>query len=221
MEVEKVKLIIPHEGNKLAFQYPTFKGYYETVAGKIDKECLKRPTSPETASLVYDAFQNRKGEYESQIIKILNDAWFWEFTGNLYLPKSNEEINNGVILEQNPTIENGKLIMDKNNLIKRLKENDSKVKFVPFGYKIGEQNLIELQKNPYILARYGKEGAEKIVEIASKYEKKPYVYSWGSVNQEIVRISLLGNWSISDSLKIDGINRYYDVGHAFGVCKNK
>jgi hypothetical protein len=184
MEIGKgiTKLKVSHEGNKLTFQYLPFKGTYGDVANVIDKECLKRPTSPETASLVYDAFQNRKGEYESQIIKILNDAWFWEFTGNLYLPKSNEEINNGVILEQNPTIENGKLIMDKNNLIKRLKENDSNVKFVPFGYKIGEQDLIELQKNSYIQARYGKEGAEKIVEIVSRYKKHPYIHSFDSVN---------------------------------------
>ena len=170
----KTSLTISHEGGELTFQYPAFSGTYGSVAEQIDKEGLKRPNSPETASLVYDAFQNKDGKYESEIIKILKENWFWEFTGNLYLPKSNEE-KNGVILEHNPKIENGKLIMDKNSLIKRLKENDSQVKFVPFGFKIDSQNSFEFQKNPYIQARYGKEGAEKIAEVASKYTNKPYI----------------------------------------------
>ena len=69
---------------------------------------------------------------------------------------------------QNLKFENGKLVMDKNSLIKKLQSNDPLVKFVPFGYKNGEQNLIEFQKNPYIQARYGKEGAEKIVNKISR-----------------------------------------------------
>jgi hypothetical protein len=221
MEIEKgiTKLKVPHEGNKITFQYPPFKGTYGNVANSIDKDNLKRPTSSKTASLVYDAFQNKEGEYESQIIKILNDAYLWEFTGNLYLPKSDEEISNGVILEYNPKIENGKLVMDKNNLVKRLKENDSNVKFVPFGFKTGEQNLIELQKNPYIVARYGKEGAEKISEVASKYKSNPYLNAFNSVDKEQTRMSALsGDWDIGYRLFVDG-DCWYDigVGHAFGI----
>ena len=152
-------LTVPHEGGELSFQHPAFNGTYVDVAKQIDKAGLKRPNSSETASLVYDAWQNPKEKYSSEIISILKNNWFWEFTGNLYLPKSNEEINNGVILEHNPKIKNGKLVMDKNSLIKRLKENDALVKFVPFGYKIETQSSLELSKNPYIIARYGEEGA--------------------------------------------------------------
>ena len=209
---------IPHEGGKLTFQYPAFKGYYGNVAELIDKDNLKRPNSSETASLVYDAFKTPDGKYESEIIKILNDAWLWEFTGNLYIPKSNDEINNGVIIEQNPKILSGKLAMDKNNLIKRLKENDSSVKFVPFGFKTGSQDLIELQKNPYIVARYGKEGAEKIAEIASKYKSNPYVNSFNFVDEEKARMSALGrDWYSDDRLCVGGYVWYDGGGHAFGV----
>ena len=84
---EKISLTVPHERGKLRFQHPAFKGTYGSVAEQIDKSGLKRPTSPETASLVYDAFQNKDGKYKSEIISILKDNWFWEFTGNLYLPK--------------------------------------------------------------------------------------------------------------------------------------
>ena len=214
---------IPHEGGKLTFQYPAFKGYYGDIAEAIDNEGLKRPNSPETASLVYDAFKNPEGKFESEILKIMNDTWFVEYTGNLYLPKSNEEVNNGVIIECNPKIENKKLVMNKSDLIKRLSENDSNVKFVPFGFKTGEQNLIELQKNPYIVARYGKEGAEKIAEVASKYKKNPYLWSFDSVGEEKVRMSALGGgWDFGGGLSV-----YGDVWggggdrRAFGVCEDK
>src|SRR3989338_8304362 len=143
----KTSLTISHEGGELTFQYPAFSGTYGSVAEQIDKEGLKRPNSPETSSLVYDAFKNPEGQYEEEILKILEKSWFWEFTGNLYLPQSNEEVSNGVIIEHNPTIANGNLAMDKSDLIKRLQGNDSNVKFVPFGYKIGGQNLIDLQGN--------------------------------------------------------------------------
>ena len=223
MKVEKgyTKLTIPHEGNEITFQHPVFKGTYANVAEQLDKAGLKRPTSPETASLVYDVWKNSKGEYESEIIGILKSNWLWEFTGNLYLPKSNEEINNGVILEYNPKIENGKLVMDKSSLIKRLQENDSDVKFVPFGFKTGKQNLLEFAKNPYIVSRYGEEGAEKISEVASRYNKDPYLWSFDSVEEEKVRVSALnGGWGGDGGLNVDG-GDWYGIGggHAFGIKK--
>jgi len=221
MEIEKgyTKLTIPHEGNKITFQHPAFKGNYANVAEQLDKANLKRPDSKETASLVYDAWKTPKGEHESEIINILRNNWLWEFTGNLYLPKSNNEINNGVILEYNPTIETGKLVMDKNSLIKRLKENDSNVKFVPFGFKTGQQNLLEFAKNPYIVTRYGEEGAEKIAEVASNYVKNPVIWSFDSVDEEKVRISALYDaGGFVKGLLVGGSDWGGDVdGLAFGV----
>jgi hypothetical protein len=223
MEVKEGKtyLTVPHEGGKLTFQYPFFKGYFGDIVNSIEKAGLKKPNSSKTASLVYDAFKNPSGKYESEIIDIMNNYWFGEFTGNLYLPKSNEEVNNGVIIDNNPIIQNGKLIMNKNDLIKRLKENDSNVKFVPFGFKTGTQNLIELQKNHYIIARYGEEGAEKIAEIASKYKNNPYLWSFDSVDKEEVRLSALSRYRDFDiGLIVDG-DSLSDCGnsHAFGIVK--
>jgi len=216
VEIGKTYLTgIPHEGNEITFQHPTFRGTYGNVAEQIDNDGLKRPNSEETASLVYDAFQNSKGEYESEIIKILKDRWFWEFTGNLYLPKSTEEISDGVILETNPKIVDGKLNMDKKSLIKRLQKNDPLVNFVPFGYKLGEQTEFELMKNPYIVARYGEEGAQKIVEIASKYQKNSKLWSFDSVNEEKIRMSTLYCDWYSGGLDVVGDNWYdYDDGCA-------
>ncbi|MBU2615704.1 MAG: hypothetical protein KKC19_01230 [Nanoarchaeota archaeon] len=214
---------ILHEGGKINFQYPSFRGNYGNVAEKIDAEGLQRPNSSETALLVYDAFQNPEGKYESEIIDILNKGWFWEFTGNLYIPKSNEEINNGVILENNPKIINGRLAMDKDSLINRLQEGDSNVQFVPFGFKAGEQTSRELEKNPYVVARYGEEGAEKIAEIADKYRRNPRVWAFDSVDEKIQRVSVLyREWGFGDRIGVDGNGRHHDGGGcAFGVVPNK
>src|SRR3989344_5864390 len=222
--IEKLYLRkIPHEKGELSFQHPAFKGTYGNVAKAIDKVGLKRPNSFETASLVYNAFQNKDGKYESEIISILKNNWLWEFTGNFYLPKSNEEIKNGVILDldsQNLKFENGKLVMNKNSLIKRLKENDSNVKFVPFGFKTGTQTSLELSKNPYIVARYGEEGAEKIAKVADKYSTKPFLWSFKSIDEEEIRMSALGRYfdfgkrlELCGNFEDDG-----DRGHAFGAC---
>lgn len=210
---------IPHEGGEITFRHPKFKGIYSTIAEDIDKEGLKRPNSTEIASLVYDAFQNKEGQYESEIIDILNDRYFWEFTGNLYLPKSNDEVNNGIILENNPKIVNEKLNMDKNSLIKKIQDNDLNVKFVPFGFKIGEQTSKQLGKNPYLIARYGEEGAEKIAEIASEYRSDPRLFSLDSVKKKKVRMSALGRpWGLVDRLVISDYN-WSDLngGHSFGI----
>ena len=216
-------LTVPHEGGELSFQHAAFNGTYVDVAKQIDKAGLKRPNSPETASLVYDAFQNKDGKYESEIISILKNNWLWEFTGNLYLPKSGEKINNGVILDldsQNLKFKNMKLIMNKNSLVQRLQSNDPLVKFVPFGYKTKIQSSLELSKNPYIVARYGEEGAEKIAKVASKYKNKPCIYSFDSVGEEKVRMSALyGIWGFDNKLDVDGEFWSGDnQGHAFGVC---
>jgi len=208
---------IPHEKGTLTFQYPSFKGTYGKVAELIDSEGLKRPTSPELASLVYDAWKNPKGEGESEILKILKNNWFWEFTGNFYLPKSNEEVNNGVIIVYNPDIKNGVLSMDKSSLIKRLNENDSDVKFVPFGYRTKNQTPNELEKNSYIIARYGEEGAEKMAEVSSKYKVNPYLFSFKSVDEERQRMSALYYSWVGDGLDVVGSWNGDDGGHSFGV----
>jgi len=211
---------IPHEGKVISFQHPSFRGTYGSVAEQIDTEGLQRPTAAQTASLVYDAFQNKEGKYESEIIDILNGRWFWEFTGNFYLPESNEDVNDGVILVDNPDIVNGRLAMDKNSLIKKLQEGDSSVRFVPFGFKTGEQTPRELEANSYVVARYGEEGAEKIAEIADKYRRNPRVWVFDSVDEEKQRMSALyGYWGLGGRLGV-GSDFWYLGGNgvAFGVC---
>ena len=143
-----------------------------------------------------------------------------EATGNLYLPKSNEELNNGVILDLNPKSENGRLQMNKSSLIKRLQEGDGSVKFVPFGFKIREQTWQELEKNPYIQARYGEEGASKIAQIASKHRLNPKLWSFDSVDSPQTRVAVLVSSSFGGRLGVgaDG-SEGFDGRYSFGVSE--
>jgi hypothetical protein len=220
MEVETGQIFlknIPHEGKKINFVYPAYRGTYGEVFETIDKMGLKKPSSGELVSLIDNAWENSRGEWESRILDIFMTGWLWENVGNLYLPKSNEEINGGVIIEFNPRIIERKLNMDKTSLVQRLKENDPLVKFVPFGYKVGIMNFKELMCNPYILARYGNEGAEKIVRISSKYKNNPGLYSFDGVDKEKAVMSGFDNALDNTRLIIGGnIWNHMSHGHCYG-----
>ena len=225
MEVKTGEILlenIPHEGKEIKFLYPPFRGPYGEVADAIEKAGLKKPSSGELASLIYDAWKNSRGEYESRLLDILTTGWLWEYSGNLYLPKSNEEINDGVIIEETPKIIDGKLSMDKNSLVERLRGNDPLVKFVPFGYKIGFMTFRELLCNPYILARYGNEGAEKIVRISSKYKSNPGLYSFSNVDKEKAVMSGFDNALENNRLIIGGnVYNHISYGHCYGKKEDK
>ena len=226
MEVQEGKtyLTVPHEGGRLTFQHPPFAGTYGIVAEQIDSQELGRPTSSQISSLVQDTFQNPNGNYESQIIDILREHGLWEFTGNLYLPKGKGDFQNGVILEDNPQVRDRKLVMDTSKLIGKLEANDSSVRFVPFGYKTGEQTPKELGENPYIIARYGEEGAQKIAEVvASKFRFNPVLWALASVNQETASMSALDrDWGFGCGLIVGG-DGWVGVGggRSFGVLDSK
>ena len=211
-------------GNGKQFLHPAFFGNLAQLVSAIDGAGLKRPNSEDVADLVYDAFQDKNEKYSAEIIKILEDLFLREFTGNLYLPKRDgEEVHNGVIVESNPSIIKGRTIMDKNSLIKRLQSNDPLVKFVPFGFKTGELPKKGFGKNDYNIARYGEERADKIEQVASQYKFDPVLNVFNSVDKEIVRGSALyssGSIVDGDRLYLDG----YDWddggnGYAFGVSR--
>ncbi len=101
-----------------------------------------------------------------------------------------------------------------------MQENDSNVKFVPFGFKTGKQSIKELEENSYIIARYGKEGAEKIAEIASNYKNQSYIHSFDSVNEEKIKMSILGEgWNFSKGLVVYGNLSGSSEGRVFGILK--
>ena len=172
----------------------------------------------ETAFLVYSAWQNQDNKYSKDIIGKLKSNWFWTNNALLYVPK------NGVYVVDSPKIVDGKVSLNEEDLSKRLKGGDSKVRFAKFGYQLEGQTSLQLAKNSFVKALAGDEGAEKLAEISEKYSRKPYVFGFNNVNEPLTRFAGLGsNWGLVDSrLSVDG-NDSADCGGrcAFGVSDGK
>ncbi len=220
---------IPNNGREISFGYPPVSGIVRQIVSQLDHRKLARPTSSYTASLVCDAWKNPLGQYESEIIRILRDSQFLEFTGNLYLPKGKGQISDGVLMEDDPEVINGRFLMYREDLTKRLEGSRSLkcgvlvskcggVRFVPFGYKTGEQSASDLGRNPNIIGKYGEEDAEKIAEVAGRYDLNPILTTHCHVNEETIRGSALVQ-SADGRINISGVDSGSWIGHAFGLIK--
>ena len=203
-----------HNGQDLTFVHPFYgPNTYSQIGEQIQEVGLSRPTMAHTSSLVHAAFNSDDDKYSKKIKDILRDKWLWAFTGTLYVP------DKGAYIQDNPQVKDGMPYMNQGELETKLKSNDSSVRFVPFGFKIGEMTPIQLGKNSYVIALAGEEGAQKLSEVADKFNKKPFLYSFDSVDKPITRVSALHSERDFDlGLLVDGNilgdDRY---GCAFGV----
>lgn len=205
----RTELEADHLGRTITFLHPAYgPDDYFSVQRGIEKAGLRVPTMAETISLAYSAWQNPNEKYSKEIIQLLKNGWFWGFTGNLYVP------NKGVYIQDNPEVKSGIVIMNEQDLVKKLESGDDSVRFVPFGFQNGEISLRELEKNPYVQALVGEEGAEKLGEVTDKYRKKLYLYSFKNVNEPIARVpALSSDWN---DLRLN-VSGYSGDGYAFGL----
>ena len=172
---QRTKLFAPHNGGKLTFLHPPYgPGTYANVGLAIEKDKLSRPTMAETASLVHAVF-NSDNKYGTEIKDIMRQAWLCGFTGTLYVPKE------GAFIQDDPEIKDGMPFMHRESLEQKLNAKDPSVRFVPFGYEVGEMSPLELAKNLYVIGLAGEEGAEQLARVADKYSDKPYLWSFKSV----------------------------------------
>jgi len=215
------EVIISHEGKDLVFM-PQIEllGTYIGVEEQIKEQRLIAPTFAETISLIYFAFENQHEEWANQILEPFRKKWFWAYTGTLFVPYK------GVYVQDNPQIINGKVIMNKSELVKKLKSEKSKtiegvifskdgsVRFVPIGYKIGKHTADDLARNTLLLGLAGEKGRERAVKIAQYFDSKPpQIYSFKDVDEEKTRVCAIGA-GCSGGLDI-GANDEYDKGEAF------
>jgi hypothetical protein len=209
----KTELTVQHNGKDLTFQYPNFNGDYFQLQEQIEKANLKCPNFGQTTSLVHNAF-NSNDKYSEEIKQIMKDAWFYAFTGNLYIP------NKGVYIQDNPKIKEGNIFMEESELVKKLEKNDSSVRFVPFGFKTKTMSALELAKNPYVIGLTGsEENADKLAQIADKHKIIPHLWSFKKVDEKLARVSKLDAYSnFVDRLFVYGDNRGGNSSsYAFGV----
>ncbi|MDP1695576.1 MAG: hypothetical protein Q8L29_01530 [archaeon] len=211
----RTELYVPHNGKTLTFIHPCAgPNTYVKVGEQIESQNLRKPTFAEITSLVHSAHQNLDNKYSEEIVHILKKGYFWGFNGILYVQ------NEGAYIQDLPEIKNGRVSMDKSQLVKRLEANDSSVRFVPFGFRTEEQSLIDIAKNKFVIALAGEGGADKLAEIAEKFSKKLYVWSFNEVQGEITNVPALGDY-IGDWLGLGGLDCDGCVGgYAFGVSES-
>ena len=205
-------LDVSHQNGKISFVYPAFgEDTHIYLYNLINAKKLNMSTSAQMVSLIYAAWQNPKERYQAEIINIFKNYLLLTFTGNLYLP------GKGVYLQDRPEIRIGNVIMEESNLLKILASDsfdeggvtfskDRSVRFVPFGFKIGEQRSKELAKNPYAIAfAGGQESAEKLAEAASNFNYNSSVWqNLENLKRCVVRSSVIHSVIPHQKLHIDG-----------------
>lgn len=203
---------------KISFVAPAFGyGTYVNVGNQIDKAGLEKPTMEQTAHLVHGALQNPKEKYSADIIKKLRDSRIFGFNGLLYYP------NEGIYIQDRPEIKNGRVIMDKNDLVQKLETNDPSVRFVPFGtFKRGTQSSLEIAKNPFVQALAEEEGADRIAQSADNYKLNPFVGTLESVSEPTIKVAGLDSYRSIGGVRLHVDGNYWNdgnYGYAFGVSK--
>ena len=200
---------------KISFVSPAFgPSTYAKVGQEITDAGLERPTMEQTASLAYDAWQNPDEKYSKDIIGKMRTNWLWGFNGLLYVPKE------GVYIQDRPEVQNGRVVMDQTDLVKKMESGDESVRFVHFGFKRESQSSLELSKNPFIQALAGEEGADKLAQVSENYKIKPFVWALYNVDNPTIRVASLGsNRDLDgDRLRVRGYDWGDDNdGYAFGV----
>ncbi len=208
------------EGSDLVFIHPyAGKGTYAKVMGEIDAAGLIRPTFDNNVVLADAAWKNPKEKYSAEIIGLMKSDWLIADTALFYIP------NEGVYVQDHPKTDGNRWpVMDKNDLVSRLKSKDPSVRFTKFGYKTGEMSQRELAKNKFVRALTGSDkGAQMVAKVAGKYSDAPYLaaLSADEVIEQETRIAALDSDYGGDWLGVDGDFRGdYSYGFAFGVAQS-
>ena len=191
-----VKLIIRHDNKDLAFRYPPYRNdTYANIREVIERDGLKRPTLAETFSLMY-AGRTTKSDVHTLLDYYRKEVYcnygngFWGFTGVLLT--TDEE--KGLYIEDDPNVEDGIPIMDESNLIRRLKEDDPKVKFVPYKkFKLCTMSKkgSEIVKDSFVIALLGEEGAFKWAQAVSPNNEYVNFIDYLDFEKSVLRIPMI------------------------------
>ena len=206
------QLTVKHLGKDLTFVYPpTSLGNYADTQRVIEEAGFLPPTMAQTASLVHAAF-SLKGKYGEEIRKLMKDSWLWAYTGTLTVP------NQGLYIQDHPLIVDGMPNISSDDLERRVGEEE--LRFVPFGFRMGEMPPSDLAENSYVQALAGQEGAEKLAKVAGEYPKNSFLWALTDTDRPQTRVSVLySDWG-DGRLDVDGDDRGDGrVGCSFWVQK--
>ena len=160
---------------------------YVDLNRKIEQDRLRKLNMAETVSLTYQMLNSNDVHKNEEIEEIMRTHRLLAFTMAMYVPKK------GVYLQDLSEFRGDTLSMNESELIRKLESGDPSVRFTPFGFKVGSQSSVELARNPFIIDLAGEEGAEKLGEMSGKYGIEPYLWSFESVNEPLIRVSALSS----------------------------
>ena len=231
VRIGRTEMDFPHQGRVLKAVHPFYGpanslNLLRQIRGSPENQTgLVEPTSAELASFVHE-YLNGDGPQAREVSRIMKERFFTGFTGIrkyfrgftgiLYLPK--ERVAHFI---DYPNF-NGDSFVDRDDLLKRLGESRAQVSFEHL--KQGHVNWKDVGNHPYFVAwAGGKEGAEKLAELASKHPKKEafmFVPNVLDLEESTAGVAALYSYWASDSLYVDSSYRGDDVdSYAFGVLK--
>lgn len=183
-----VELYIPHGAGTAGFAYPSAeKNTYWRVRNKILGSGYLPPAGDYTASLLHVAYgctpeaKKIMDEPEFKDVKDkLQTGWLWVFNRNLWASQ-------GVyVVQDTDSILRGQPLRVK-NLEKVLRggvsdksgvrfSKDGSVRFAPKGsYKGGYHSSESFAKDGFVIASFGREGAEKLGELSKDFSLGCYI----------------------------------------------
>ena len=169
-------------------------------------EGFRMPTIGEAIPLIYTSLENKDYTTAKKVIKTLKQNWITGNTGILYTPE-------GMFVQDNPSIKNGKIVMNANQLEKKLGSfeekgvvfsDDKSIRFTNYDFQIEFQSSLQLAKNKGVIAYAGgEEKAEQLAEASEYFKIKPYFFALKNVNSPQTRVADLGSDYFGSGLGVD------------------
>ena len=238
------KIAVPHKKGTIRVIHPFLseKDYYRS-AKKISSMGLQRPNASELSSVLRYGYTwdhlivNDIKEIMEEGVGYQGCNGFDAFTGVFFVP-------DGVLFQDNPGFSkkaeeddvfiSDYLMAEPNDLMSRLGSRqedgvtygENTLRFTPYGFKTGVMTAKELAKNNFIIGLMsGREGAEDIGYVASKFPRNPelYVYSFETTKKPIIKHIVRMYCEYPDSQKklvIDGIDYGEGLCSSFGILRD-
>jgi len=211
-----------HQGKMLTAVYPFYgPEYSRTLKNLIKKDGYREPTSTQLTSFV-DEYFNGEETQAKEVNRIMEYKYFIGFTGILYVPEKGA-LGEGFAHFINYPEFNKDGVINKNNLLKRLGESYTQVPFKDL--KEGCVDWKKMAKHPYFVAwAGGKEGAEKLAELASKHSRKEGFISipdFSNLREPIARVTGLNTYWNGGMLGVWSSDDGREGSYAFGVLKTQ
>ena len=198
---------------------------------------FRMATIPQLVSLVYSFSENREDSEARDLAQKLRSCTFVGNTGILF-------DYDGMFVKDKPEIENEKrfrflpkLVMDaeklKNMLGSREERgvvfsDDGKIRFTPYGFKVGSQIPSVLAKNSGVIAIVGsEENAEMLAQASRYYKISPEFFSYNRLHiSPQIRIANIHSCNFGAHVTLDAMDNGIwgdsaKYSHSFGVRELK